>query len=181
MALAVSTSTALIEDSDLKTLDKKFTHLPKHLETAACNVDTVLKLAAEARTVPLNEIVPLGSSKEGSQAIKCLKMVRTKFITRIIVFREMLLPVSSRVVNALHTLLDYMEDEEVFLELAKAGEVSELCNAHAKDAHDVQKGYEDLSADLLGLSELMNTEFKKVRGKNELLYRQCNAFYDFCL
>lgn len=67
-------------------------------------------------------------------------------------------------VNALHSLLDYMEDEELFLDLAKAGEVSHLCNEHAQDAADVQKGYETLSSDLLALTDIMDTKFKKVRG-----------------
>jgi hypothetical protein len=156
-------SSSIVEEIDLKSLDRQFKSLPKQLEKAACNIDQVLKLAAEQRAVSIKDVIPLSSTKEGMAAVDSLSMIRTKFITRIIVFREMLLPVSSRVVNALHNLLDFMDDEELFLELAKAGEVSELCNFHAKDAADVQKGYEYLSADLLALTGVIDKEFKKVR------------------
>jgi hypothetical protein len=157
-------SAASAGELDLKNLDKKFKGLPKHLEKAACNIDQVLKLAADQRAVSIKDVVPLSSTEDGMAAVNSLTTIRTKFTTRLIVFREMLLPVSSRVVNALVNLLDFMEDEEVFLELAKAGEVSELCNFHAKDAADVQKGYEYLSADLQALNSFVSDEFKKVCG-----------------
>jgi hypothetical protein len=160
---AHDSSSSIVEELDLKSLDRQFKSLPKQLEKAACNIDQVIKLAAEQRAVSIKDVIPLSSTKEGMAAVNSLSMIRTKFTTRLIVFRDLLLPVSSRVVNALHNLLDFMDDEELFLELAKAGEVSELCNFHAKDAADVQKGYEYLSADLLALTGVIDKEFKKVR------------------
>jgi hypothetical protein len=166
-------SSSVLEEIDIKSLDRQFKGLPKQLEKAACNIDQVLKLAAEQRAVSIKDAIPLSESKEGIAAVSTLTSIRTKFTTRLIVFRDMLLPVSSRVVNALHNLLDFMDDEELFLELAKAGEVSELCNFHAKDEADVQKGYEYLSADLHGLSSVLDNELKKVRESSGIIRAFC--------
>lgn len=146
--------------SELRDLQNRFNALPRQLSTAAQNIDTVLNLAAEARIVPLSEIIPIDDAdKEG---FACLRQIRSEFIGRVIVFRRVLLPVSRDVVNGLHSFLEYMEDEETFLMLARAQEVSSLCARHANEALNVQEGYEALAADLRRLGQQMDDKFQKV-------------------
>lgn len=147
-------------DAKLLPLQKQFTELPMQPETARCNLDTVLQMAAEAHNVPLSDIIPLGNVDKS--AVASLKQLRSDFIGRIIVFRSGLLPLSRNVVNGLHSFLDYLEDEGDFLELAKAGEVSRLCSKHADEAQYVQEGYEALASDLLMMGKTMNDSFEKV-------------------
>jgi hypothetical protein len=78
----LSASSAPVGEVDLKSLDKKFKGLPKHLEKAACNVDQVLKLAAEQRAVSIKDVVPLSSTEDGIAAVNSLTTIRTKFTTR---------------------------------------------------------------------------------------------------
>lgn len=150
--------TANVNTFELQQLQQKFTALPHQLQRAVCNMETVISLAAEAQTIPLNEILPMGNE----EAFECLRKLRHNFIERIIVFRSVLLPVSKDVVNGLITFLDYMEDEETFLELARDEEVSKLCIKYADEACTVKHGYETLATDLLRMGREMDVKLRKV-------------------
>jgi hypothetical protein len=95
----------------------------------------------------------------------CLRQICHDFISRVIIFRNVLLPVSKDVVNGLLTFQDYMEDEKVFLELAREGEVSILCAKYADEACTVQEGYETLASDLLRMGTVMDDKLKKVSSR----------------
>jgi hypothetical protein len=114
---------------ELQQLQQKFNALPKQLVSAAGNMDIVLSMAAEATTVPLNEIIPMGNTDK--DAFACLRQIRHDFTGRLIIFRNVLLPVSKDVVNGLLTFLDYMEDKKGFLSWQRR-ERSAVCAASTR-------------------------------------------------